>query len=312
MSRTSKLRRLMLYNPSTLFLTKVIHWSYGTPIGNVLADTSVNAGRNRLEAFTRSRSEWCISRQRSWGVPIPMLFDVKTGTPNMDDSVLSHIVAVLAEKGIDHWWRGAVEDFLPPSMQNTSSSYYKGTDTMDVWFDSGVSWTGIEELLQAEGLGTRTPLTEAYLEGSDQHRGWFQSSLLTSIAVKGVAPFANVITHGFVLDKDGVKMSKSIGNVISPLTVINGGDVSWRFHLRCWAVLLMMLRPSRTRRSCPRTAQMYCGSGRLPPDIPEMSLARWTPYQGRQKLCERSGIHCASSLVTCPTPRQKREVYLQV
>ncbi|KAK9894284.1 isoleucyl-tRNA synthetase [Cystobasidium minutum MCA 4210] len=181
-------------------------------------------GRNRLEAFTRSRSEWCISRQRSWGVPIPMLFDVKTGTPNMDDSVLSHIVAVLAEKGIDHWWRGAVEDFLPPSMQNTSSSYYKGTDTMDVWFDSGVSWTGIEELLQAEGLGTRTPLTEAYLEGSDQHRGWFQSSLLTSIAVKGVAPFANVITHGFVLDKDGVKMSKSIGNVISPLTVINGGD----------------------------------------------------------------------------------------
>lgn len=103
---------------------------------------------------------------------------------------------------------------------------------MDVWFDSGVSWTGIEEQLKPHGYDTRTPLTEVYLEGSDQHRGWFQSSLLTSIAVKSKAPFANVITHGFVLDKDGIKMSKSVGNVISPLTVINGGDVGDLNHVK--------------------------------------------------------------------------------
>lgn len=143
----------------------------------------------------------------------------------LDDGVLHHIIDVLAEKGIDHWWRGDVQDFLPPDMQDTSSSYTKGMDTMDVWFDSGVSWTGIEEQLRPEGADARSPLTEVYLEGSDQHRGWFQSSLLTSIAVRGQAPFANIITHGFVLDKDGVKMSKSVGNVISPLTVINGSKV---------------------------------------------------------------------------------------
>lgn len=143
----------------------------------------------------------------------------------MEDEVLNHIVEVLQEKGIDHWWRGPVEDFLPPTRRDVASSYRKGTDTMDVWFDSGVSWTGIEEQLKPEDLDSRTPLTEVYLEGSDQHRGWFQSSLLTSIAVRGKAPFANVVTHGFVLDKDGIKMSKSVGNVISPLTVINGGEV---------------------------------------------------------------------------------------
>jgi isoleucyl-tRNA synthetase len=154
-----------------------------------------------------------------------MLFDQQSGEPLLDDAILDHIISVLAEKGIDHWWRGPVEDFLPNSLHLGSEAYVKGMDTMDVWFDSGVSWTGIEEQLKPEGHHTRTPLTEVYLEGSDQHRGWFQSSLLTSIAVKGRAPFANVVTHGFVLDKNGVKMSKSIGNVISPLTVINGGEV---------------------------------------------------------------------------------------
>ena len=96
---------------------------------------------------------------------------------------------------------------------------------MDVWLDSGVSWTGIKEDLEKEGFGDRSPVADVYLEGSDQHRGWFQSSLLSSIAVTGKAPYANVITHGFVLDDKGVKMSKSVGNVISPLTVINGGKV---------------------------------------------------------------------------------------
>jgi isoleucyl-tRNA synthetase len=98
---------------------------------------------------------------------------------------------------------------------------------MDVWLDSGVSWTDLLADLEREGQDNRAPLADVYLEGSDQHRGWFQSSLLSRIAVAGQAPFANVITHGFVLDDEGVKMSKSVGNVISPLTVINGGRVRW-------------------------------------------------------------------------------------
>lgn len=159
-----------------------------------------------------------------------MLFNRRNSAPVLDGEVLDHIIKVLSEKGIDHWWRGSVEDFLPSTLQDQAELFEKGTDTMDVWFDSGVSWTGVEEQLKPEGLNKRTPIAEVYLEGSDQHRGWFQSSLLTSIAVKGNAPFANVITHGFVLDKEGVKMSKSVGNVISPLTVINGGEVCLRHY----------------------------------------------------------------------------------
>lgn len=163
---------------------------------------------------------------------------------------------MLAERGLDHWWRGAVEDFLPSSMQASSEKYEKGTDTMDVWFDSGVSWTGIQEQLKPEGYDTRSPLTEVYLEGSDQHRGWFQSSLLTSIAVTGKAPFANVVTHGFVLDKDGIKMSKSEGNVISPLTVINGGEVSYK-PLKARAsltpIVLLVGQSEAARLWCRRT-----------------------------------------------------------
>jgi isoleucyl-tRNA synthetase len=159
-------------------------------------------------------------------VPIPILFNRESGNPLLDDRILEHIIKTLAEKGIDHWWRGTVSDFLPQDLTTSAADYVKCTDTMDVWFDSGVSWTGVQEQLEDEGYTNRLPVAEVYLEGSDQHRGWFQSSLLTSIAVAGKAPYANVITHGFVLDKEGIKMSKSVGNVISPLTVIHGGDVS--------------------------------------------------------------------------------------
>lgn len=181
-------------------------------------------GVNRLESFVRGRSEWCISRQRAWGVPIPVIYEADTGEAVTDNAVIDKIISVLSEKGIHHWWTGAVEDFLTPTLQKSGKAYLKGQDTMDVWLDSGVSWTGLKEDLDAEGY-KRDVLADVYLEGSDQHRGWFQSSLLTSIALTGEAPFKNVITHGFVLDEKGVKMSKSDGNVISPLTIINGGKV---------------------------------------------------------------------------------------
>lgn len=153
-------------------------------------------------------------------------------------------------------------------MRDMPSSFTKGMDTMDVWFDSGISWTGIEEQLKPEGFDTRNPLTEVYLEGSDQHRGWFQSSLLTSIAVRGKAPFANIITHGFVLDKDGIKMSKSVGNVISPLTVINGSSVSLLMFLLSGSAKQQFLL--RTNPSSPPMAPTSCVSGLPRPATPEM------------------------------------------
>ncbi|KAM7279986.1 hypothetical protein ACFE04_007120 [Oxalis oulophora] len=128
------------------------------------------------------------------------------------------MAAIISQKGSDAWWYMKVEDLLPESYRDNASNYEKGTDTMDVWFDSGSSWAAV--LGQRPGLSFPADL---YLEGTDQHRGWFQSSLLTSVATKGTAPYASVVTHGFVLDEKGSKMSKSVGNVVDPRTVIEGG-----------------------------------------------------------------------------------------
>jgi isoleucyl-tRNA synthetase len=200
--------------------------------------------RNRLEAFVKSRSEWCISRQRVWGVPIPALYESSTDKAILDSTTLDHILSVLEEKGTGHWWSGPVEDFLPPALLESartqgltpSEAFYKGTDTMDVWFDSGSSWSMLPEMgvgRNAEGE-TRWHHADVCLEGSDQHRGWFQSQLLTAVGSasedeKTSSPYNMLITHGMVLDEKGRKMSKSLGNIVSPLTVINGGKV--RFFL---------------------------------------------------------------------------------
>ncbi|KAG9005898.1 isoleucine-tRNA ligase, partial [Tulasnella sp. 427] len=181
--------------------------------------------RSRLESFVRERSEWCISRQRAWGVPIPALYDAETNEAILTAESLDHIIPVLSERGVDHWFEGPVEDFIPPRLRNNGRKYVKGTDTVDVWFDSGTSWSLIKERIPKEDRGR---LCDVYLEGSDQHRGWFQSSLLTATGAaelgREAAPYKDLITHGFVLDDKGRKMSKSDGNVISPLTIINGGE----------------------------------------------------------------------------------------
>ncbi|KAG5628088.1 hypothetical protein H5410_013306 [Solanum commersonii] len=173
---------------------------------------------NRISAMTSGRSDWCISRQRTWGVPIPVFYHVESKEPLMNEETIDHIKSIISQKGSDAWWYMAVEELLPEKYRDKASNYEKGTDTMDVWFDSGSSWAAV--LDKRESLNYPADL---YLEGTDQHRGWFQSSLLTSIATKGQAPYHGVITHGFVLDERGLKMSKSLGNVVDPRMVIEGG-----------------------------------------------------------------------------------------
>ncbi|WP_138497870.1 isoleucine--tRNA ligase [Nostoc sp. PA-18-2419] len=176
-------------------------------------------GENRITPMVAERSDWCISRQRAWGVPIPVFYDEKTGEPLLNEETINHVQAIIAEQGSDAWWELSVEELLPASYRQNGKSYRKGTDTMDVWFDSGSSWAAVAK--QRPEL--RYP-ADMYLEGSDQHRGWFQSSLLTSVAVNGIAPYKTVLTHGFVLDEQGRKMSKSIGNVVDPQVLIQGGS----------------------------------------------------------------------------------------
>lgn len=187
------------------------------------------SSRNRLESFVRSRSEWCISRQRVWGVPIPALYHIPSDTAVLSSESLTHILRVVSEQGVSHWWEGPVEDFLTPELLAKFSggpeAWRKGTDTMDVWFDSGSNWSTL-----SAPTGGRKHRADICLEGTDQHRGWFQSQLLTSVGVdsgqsatRPVSPYGTLITHGMVLDEAGKKMSKSLGNIVSPMTIIHGG-----------------------------------------------------------------------------------------
>ncbi|MGK7883603.1 MAG: isoleucine--tRNA ligase, partial [Crocosphaera sp.] len=186
------------------------------------AITTVNwvpsQGENRITSMVGDRSDWCISRQRSWGLPIPVFYNEENNEPLLTEETIKYIQTIFAEKGSDAWWEMSVEELLPEKYKADAHKYRKGTDTMDVWFDSGSSWASVAK--QREEL--RYP-ADIYLEGSDQHRGWFQSSLLTSVAVNGIAPYKTVLTHGFVLDEKGYKMSKSLGNIVDPNVIINGG-----------------------------------------------------------------------------------------
>ena len=177
-------------------------------------------GQNRITPMVADRSDWCISRQRSWGVPIPVFYDEETNEPLLNEETIAHVQAIFAEKGSDAWWELSVEELLPEKYRNNGRTYRKGSDTMDVWFDSGSSWAAVAE--QREGL--KYPV-DMYLEGSDQHRGWFQSSLLTSVATNSCAPYKTVLTHGFTVDEQGRKMSKSLGNGFDPMEVIEGGTI---------------------------------------------------------------------------------------
>lgn len=179
-----------------------------------------DVGKNRITAFVSGRGDWCISRQRSWGVPIPVFYDKAKGNEVLlNEHTLQHIQNLFSERGCDCWWTMNEKELLPDMYKDEAENWQKGTDTMDVWFDSGSSWAGVVQ--SREELAYPADM---YLEGSDQHRGWFQSSLLTSVANNNKAPYKTVLTHGFVLDEKGFKMSKSLGNVLDPMKVIEGGN----------------------------------------------------------------------------------------
>lgn len=193
-------------------------------------------GSKRLISFINTRNEWCISRQRSWGVPIPVLYHKESGEPLLDDEVIERIIKVINEEDIIEWSNpdSPMEKWLPEQYHDRSDQFIRGKDTMDVWFDSGSSWNVILNYLGEQGLAdqieSRGYISDIYLEGSDQHRGWFQSSILTKVGTnstkKLVLPYKKIITHGFTLDEKGEKMSKSLGNTISPADILNGNKAN--------------------------------------------------------------------------------------
>jgi isoleucyl-tRNA synthetase len=176
-------------------------------------------GENRITPMVSDRADWCISRQRSWGMPIPVFYDEETNEPLVTQETIDYIQEIIRDRGSDAWWELSVDELLPEQYRNNGKTYRKGMDTMDVWFDSGSSWSAV-----ADNRAELKYPVDMYLEGSDQHRGWFQSSLLTSVATNGCAPYKTVLTHGFALDEKGYKMSKSLGNVFDPNKIIEGGN----------------------------------------------------------------------------------------
>ncbi len=191
-------------------------------------------GKARIDGMVENRPDWCISRQRMWGVPIAVLTCESCGAATIDESVFDHIRKVFVAEGSDAWYTREASELLPPGYTCAdcgATSFKKENDILDVWFDSGVSHLAV---LDTDRYELNWP-ADLYLEGQDQYRGWFQSSLVASIGLKGSPPYRQVVTHGFVVDADGHKMSKSLGNVVTPEELLKtyGADI-----LRLWVAMV--------------------------------------------------------------------------
>jgi isoleucyl-tRNA synthetase len=187
-------------------------------------------GKERIAGMLKTRPDWCLSRQRYWGVPIPMFFCEGCRHPLQDKTVFSRVVDLFRQRGSDVWFEKDAKDLLPSGVKCVKcgkGEFRKEEDILDVWFDSGVSWVSVLR----NRMNVKDRRNVMYLEGSDQHRGWFQTSLLPAVALTGEPPYEQVLTHGFVVDGEGRKMSKSLGNVIAPQEILEkyGADI-----LRLW------------------------------------------------------------------------------
>ncbi len=243
-------------------------------------------GRNRIRAMVETRPDWCVSRQRAWGVPIAVFVHRQSGEVLRDPEVVERIARAFEEEGAEAWWSRDPQEFLGDRYR--AEEYEKVEDILDVWFDSGSTHAIVLE----RRADLKWPAS-LYLEGSDQHRGWFQSSLLESCGTRGRAPFEAVLTHGFVVDAEGRKMSKSLGNVVSPLDLMkaHGADI-----LRLWVVSADYTEDIRigpeilqgqadayrrlrnTLRYILGNLREFSESERLPPaDMPE--LDRWVLHR---------------------------------
>lgn len=245
-------------------------------------------GQNRIFSMVENRPDWCISRQRTWGTPIPLFLHTRTGEMHPDTLKLLEEVALRIEKsGIDAWFNLDAKELIGADAE----SYRKSTDTLDVWFDSGLSHECVLRMRPELGFPA-----DLYLEGSDQHRGWFQSSLLTSVGIDGHKPYKTVLTHGYVVDGQGRKMSKSLGNVIAPEEIIKsmGADV-----LRLWVSSIdyrgeiyvsneILTRTSDTYRRLRNTARFLLANltgfdpeKNLVPSEKMLALDRWVVDKAR-------------------------------
>ncbi len=221
-------------------------------------------GELRMTNMVKDRKAWCISRQRTWGVPIPVFYN-EDGTSILDKDVINHVASIVLKEGTNAWYIKTAKELLPEGYTNPASPnglFTKETDILDVWFDSGTSHQG-----GMEDFGLPYP-SDLYLEGSDQYRGWFNSSLSTGVAAMNKSPYKTCLTHGFVLDGDGRKMSKSLGNVIDPLKIMkqSGADI-----LRLWVASVdyqsdvrisndMMKQVSESYRKIRNTVKFMLGN----------------------------------------------------
>lgn len=249
-------------------------------------------GEQRIAGMVESRPDWCISRQRSWGVPIPALYCASCDELHLNDEFLARVEALVAREGIEGYWRAAAEELADGATCEKcgGSSWHKSDDVLDVWFESGASHLAV--LNECYGLPWPADL---YLEGSDQHRGWFQLSLLVALCTKGSAPYRAAITHGFMLDAEGKAMHKSAGNVIPPQEVVEkyGADAlrlwvaseDYRTDIRLSYALLEQV--AETYRRIRNTARFLLGNlsdfdpaeNALPPEAwPELDRFAWQRF----------------------------------